>query len=69
MLNIDVVSFPLTFQLLFISYITMNISLLLIKIRLQNDSFSALLNLQEYMLYKSLQHCQYRCRLLKSLSS
>lgn len=52
MLNIDVVSFPLTFQLLFISYITMNISLLLIKIRLQNDSFSALLNLQEYMLYK-----------------
>ena len=50
MLNIDVVSFPLTFQLLFISYITMNISLLLIKIRLQNDSFSALLNLQEYML-------------------
>ena len=48
-----------------IYYITMNISLLLIKIRLQNDSFSALLNLQEYMLYKSLQHCQYRCRLLK----
>ena len=53
MLNIDVVSFPLTFQLLFISYITMNISLLLIKIRLQNDSFSALLNLQEYICIKA----------------